>query len=326
VSGFIRVGGLMFKHIFFWAAVVIPGLVSAQELVKPANALMLFEQSMVKQQLSSRDRAQTIAQAFIDLGFEDAATRRAGLSTADIDRLFAAQFLTLFYSNDDMQLRSMEASFSELAKRDKVKRKHVRMLHEQFIKMRRFDQASALVDKYPKFNLIVLPAIESKMGFAKGTKAIWIIHKTEQRLMREAIQFSKDWELIVISHPSCHFSTRSVNYIKSDEMVAKMLKGHLKLISPQDGQLNFDMFQEWNIENPAFPIHLVDQQAAFAEFDEWATPTFYFMKAGKVAYKFSGWPKDGYRDQLDEGLRKVGALQAQLRLLNGDERDVVGAE
>jgi hypothetical protein len=326
VRGFTKAGGSMFKHFFFWAALFIPALGAAQELVAQANAFVLFEQSIVKEQLSSRERAKTIAQAFVDFGFEQAAANRADLSTEDVYRLFAAQFLAISYTNDGAHLRSMEKSFSELARRDKVERKHVRMLHEQFIKMRRFNQASALADKFPKFNLIVPAAIESKSGFTKGTKAIWIIDKTERRLKREPVQFAKDWELIVISHPLCHFSTRSLDDIKRDAMIVKMLKGHLKLISPQDGQIDIDMFLEWNMQNPAFPIHLVDQQAAFTGFDEWATPTFYFMKAGKVVYKFSGWPKDGNRDRLEEGMRNVGALHASRHTHNTNKRDVVSGQ
>jgi hypothetical protein len=296
----------MIKYIFSLIVLSISSLVSAQELVKQANALMLVEQSMVKEQLSSRDRAKTIAQAFINAGFEKIEADKPGLSTDDLDRLFAAQFLAIYYTNDSAQLRKMEESFSELVRRDKVERKHVRMLYEHFIKMRRFDGASALASKYPGFNLIIPPMIESKPDFARDARAIWIIDKTKRRLTREAVQFSKGWELVVIAHPLCHFSNMSLDYIRNDETIAKILKGRLKLISPQDGQLNFDELQEGNVDNLP-PIHPVDQQAAFTEFDEWATPTFYFMKSGKVVHKFSGWPKEGNREQLNAGLQRVGA-------------------
>jgi hypothetical protein len=133
-------------------------------------------------------------------------------------------------------------------------------------------------------------------------------------LTREPVHFSSDWQLVAISHPLCHFSKNALTYIKNDKALAKSLEGYFTLIGPQDGNLHFDVMQKWNAENPSMPIHPVDQQIAFTEFDQWSTPTFYFMKAGKVVHQFNGWPKEGRREQIDEGLRKVGAIAGEKTL------------
>lgn len=184
----------------------------------------------------------------------------------------------------------------------------MRKIYEQFIKGRRFDAAAAVAKNYPALNLETLPAILARDGGKDVYPAIWVIDKSDQRLTQELVRFTPDWQLVAIAHPHCHFSANALNYIKKDATLAKLLKGHFLLMGPQSGRLDFDVMQKWNAENPSMPIHSVDQQIAFTEFDQWSTPTFYFMKAGKVVHTFNGWPKEGNRAKLDDGLRKVGAI------------------
>jgi hypothetical protein len=275
------------------------------------DALLAAQQDLAKQRLPWREQANAVAQKYIDLAFKTIETRSNSLSNADLNWLLEAQLLTNLYAKDGEGLAALEYSFAELEKRDNIQRKHVQQLFSLYISIRRFDAAAALAKKYSAFNLEALPRVVANDGVDKNLRAIWLIDKAEKHLTREPVHFSSDWQLVAISHPLCHFSKNALTYIKNDKVLAKSFEGHLTLIGPQDGNLQFDVMQKWNAENPSMRIHPVDQQIAFTEFDQWSTPTFYFMKAGKVVYKFNGWPKEGNRAQLDEGLRKVGAMSAE---------------
>jgi hypothetical protein len=272
------------------------------------DALLAAQQDLDKQQLPWREQANAVAQKYIDLAFKTIETRRNSLSNADLNWLLEAQFLINLYAKDGEHSAALEYSFAELERRNNIQRKHVQQLFSLYISSRRFDAAAVLAKKYSAFNLDALPRVVANDSVDKNTRAIWMIDKAEKRLTRKALSFASDWQLVAISHPLCGFSKNALTYIKNDKLLAKSMERHLTLISPQDGNLQFDVMQKWNAENPSMPIHPVDQQIAFTEFDQWSTPTFYFMKAGKVVHQFEGWPKEGRRDQMDEGLRKVGAI------------------
>lgn len=276
------------------------------------DALLAAAQDLSKQQPPWREQANAVAQKYIDLGFKTIETRRKSLSKADLNWLVEAQFVLNFYAKDSADLAALESSLAELERRVNIQQKPVRELFALYISNRRFDAAAALAKKYPVFDLDALPIIVANDDIDKNSRAIWLIDKVEKRLTRNALNVAADWQLVAISHPLCHFSKNALTYIKNDVALARSLEGHFTLIGPQDGNLHFDALQRWNAENPSMPIHPVDQQIAFTEFDQWSTPTFYFMKAGKVVYKFNGWPKEGNRAQLDEGLRKVGAVSGEM--------------
>jgi hypothetical protein len=301
----------VFRAIFFCAAICISLSALAQTVEEQLRAFEAVERKIVPQLKSYREQSDALRQAYIDLGFLEIAARKDRLSTEELGYLFEAQFALNFYTKNWAHLSALETSFGELVKRDKVERKHVRRIYEQYISGRRFDAAALLVKNYSAFNLETLPAIVAKGDVKQVSPAIWVIDKTEKRLTRELVQFAPDWQLITIAHPLCHFSENALNYIKRDAALTNLLSQHFLLFGPQSGRLDFNVMQKWNTENPSMPIHPVDQQIAFTEFDQWSTPTFYFMKAGKVVYTFNGWPKEGNRSQLDEGLRKVGAISSE---------------
>jgi hypothetical protein len=309
----------MLKWIVALALVCASPFLLAQASEKQTAASLEEAIFKLTQGKSSRDVAAALPKLYVDSGWQDAANRKADLSTGELQQLFSVQFIFVFYGKQHAHLQLLESTFAALEARNQVERKHVRDLYEQQIRMRTFAQATALAKKYPAFDLGNLPQVVAGDLPDNNTRAIWVIDKTGNRLTREPVRFSPDWQLVAISHPLCHFSKSALVDIKNDQALAKSLEGRLTLIGPQDGNLHFEVLQKWNIENPSMPIHFVDQESAFSEFERWVTPTFYFMRAGKVIHQFSGWPKGGNRAQLNEGLQKVGAISGEARRGNNNQ-------
>jgi hypothetical protein len=283
----------------------------SQAIEKEVGAFKSADRALLSGHKSTRERAVLTTKAFSDAGLEQIGMKLENLSVQDLSQLFEAQSTRFSYSNDRVHLQALAASFTALVNQNKVERKHVRTMHKQYIKGRRFESADQLKKQFQEFDLEELPRTELNTDIPEGAKALWMTSDDERRLSRVAMVYSPDWEIIIISHPLCHFSRNALEHIKQDKELIEAIKNKTRLIAPQDASLNFDVLQKWNTSNPLLRIHLVDQLSAYEAFDDWDTPTFYFMRAGKLMHKFSGWPKEGNRAQLDEGLRKVGAISSE---------------
>jgi hypothetical protein len=279
----------------------------SQAIEKEVSAFQNADRALLSGHKSTRERSVLTTKAFSDAGLEEIGTKLEKLSTQDLSQLFEAQSMRFAYSNDRVHLQALAASFTALVNQNKVERKHVRTMHKQYIKGRRFESADQLKKQFQDYGLEDLPDIEVNANIPEGATALWVTSDDKKQLSRLAMAYSPDWEIIIISHPLCHFSRNALEYIKRDKELMEVIKNKIRLIAPQDASLNFDVLQKWNVNNPSLRIHLVDQLAAYEVFEDWDTPTFYFMRAGKLMHKFSGWPREGNRVELDIGLQKIGA-------------------
>lgn len=83
-------------------------------------------------------------------------------------------------------------------------------------------------------------------------------------------------------------------------------------LAPPFDSLTDGVIEEWNRENPDFAFRYVEYKSDWTQINYWGTPSFYFMKDGRLVKKVVRWPKDarGQRmEALRAGLRAIGATQ-----------------
>jgi len=231
------------------------------------------------------------------------------LDDDDLDTLYRAAQLAVFYTHDQGHVLDMVSFLNGLQERGLASKNHYVQMYEAFIGARMLTEAQALARQHPMPELEVLPELHEAAGVVPGHPTEWVVNPSERELLRRNVDLHQSAQVVIVSHPLCHFSKAAMRDIQADPVLSEVLRAHATWLAPQDNHINFDVVQKWNQGHPGQEIALAFRRDDWPMIDSWATPTFYFLKNGEVTAKVEGWPKEGHRSELLAALRGVGLLQ-----------------
>lgn len=171
------------------------------------------------------------------------------------------------------------------------------------IQARRFEEAAELADRF--FTLNDVPGI--RRLDLPVERSLWAIDEGPTLIQREVPKRS-GLQLIVMSHPHCHFSTQLLEAAERDEELRSLLSEALWL-APVGSDLSAGSIREWNERTPWASLQLVNAVAEWPEIQDWATPTFHFVKDGQVKETVSGWIPEKSRAELMSAAERIGLLE-----------------
>jgi hypothetical protein len=227
------------------------------------------------------------------------------LSNDELVRLFKAIKEAAFYTVDARYTSYMQAAVEELQTRKIATSAHYSSLYRQHIKSRDFSEAQQLEPRLANLGR-KLPVFIRETPTTTTVPAEWVIDAMGQSATLQNVDLSKDWLVVVVSHPKCHFSSRAALDISADLSLANLLVGRMKWITPQEDTFDAAEIAEWNNRNPLARTTIVHKRSAWPIENFTTTPYFYFLKNGQVIDKFEGWPKGGNKEKLIAALGRLG--------------------
>lgn len=269
------------------------------------DAFQRMEQ--VTAQLPDRARARIIGAGYDELLSSVRAVKPLDrASDHELELLYRAARLASFYTGDEKHVRDMASFLDELARRDLATPSHYAHLYEAFIKTRMLTEARELARRHPLPELEPLPALREAPDLVAGQPTEWAIDPSRRELLRRSVDVHRPAQIVVVSHPLCHFSQAAMRDIQADAALGEIFREHARWLAPQDTHLKFDIVQRWNREHPGQETTLAFRREEWPMLDSWGTPTFYFLQDGAVTAKVEGWPKAGRRPELLAALRQIG--------------------
>lgn len=210
-----------------------------------------------------------------------------------------------FYSRKVANLTPLALVLDEFTRRSKATFKMQEYFYGMLIATRQFDRAAKFKLANPTLALPAFPSIQANLNVKIGAPSEWVVHPTKQEITQQAVDLGGAWKMVVIAHPNCHFCPNAARDIFADPALKKRLTGHTKWVTPQDLDLKVEALQDWNNKFPEAQISFVHVAADWPLPSFSSTPTFYFLKDGKLVTKFSGWPKEGFKAELIAALDLV---------------------
>lgn len=209
-----------------------------------------------------------------------------------------------FYIQDKNIITDYQTYFRLLEKNNWAVSKNYRNLYAAFIKNRMFAKANLFYENHPNQNLNKLPKIIDD----NSTDGRIVIYTTDGKnkniLTKKKLALPKDLSIIVLAHPFCHFCQRAAKHLSSNQPLSTFLKENSTWIAPIDGNVRSDILFDWHKTYPNFSISYIQYMADFPMLDYWGTPSFYFVKDGKVLDKLVGWPDIKRMHDLQELIKK----------------------
>ena len=232
----------------------------------------------------------------------------AGLESADLESWLRAASLTVYDTVDPRFVDAMSRLLRELEHRGAASDADYKRMFEAYVHTRMLDEAEALASQHPHLDVEVLPKVRDAGAQVPGRPTVWAVGSSERELQRQSIDLHQPAQVVMVSHPSCHFSQDAMRALGTDSVLGPALAAHTLRLAPQDVRIDFDTLQQWNREHENQPIVLTVRRDEWSMIDSWSTPTFYFLKDGALVAKVEGWPPGGRRDEVLAGLRQVGLL------------------
>lgn len=244
---------------------------------------------------------------------ETFAAQFGGLTNSDLEllsnydlRIYQRASRTLaFYTHDSQFLRRAERAFVKLEQRNVVTQHDFSSLFRAYVQFRDFDRAAALALRHIGMEHEALPEFTGLDDALTGPTVLTlrkdgVISRVPAGLARSGPQ------VVVASHPLCHFSENAVRAIAQDADLAAMFHGRTLWLMPQDGALNLEAVSEWNIQFPDYEMRWAYRTGDWPMIKRWATPNFYFYRDGELVDTVIGWPPEGQRDALIAAFAKIG--------------------
>lgn len=211
----------------------------------------------------------------------------------------------VFYTQSINATKEHYQCFKEAEKRNIIDRKEVSNILGSLINVRQLNKAREIYTYYTQFDFPILPYIkESKQDKSIKRHVFSIDSDNKNTLIKTDFSYSKSLEIIVISHPRCHFTQYVAEELAKDDKLNTFLKEHSTWIEPVTQKLDYNELLLWKNKYPQFEIKIVDKTSTFTNIDYWGTPTFYFMENGVVKDKLIGWPKEGRKIELIKLIKK----------------------
>lgn len=254
--------------------------------------------------MSTRDRGERVGAAF-DRGFGDLAdTGLRRLDAADLELVFRAANASAFHAQRDRDVDMLAWAFAELEARKAAGEKHVRDVAGALVAARRFDEARELAGRYASLTgLEALPRVHGG-NQTDGPSVLAVMD--DGSLTRESLDLGTAAQILVVAHPLCHFSRNAVAAIEGDPALRGIFLGHSRWLAPVDRKLHVDVLRNWNTTHPIARHSIAYRRQEWPGVDSWNTPTFYFLRDGKVVARVDGWPHEGHRQELLEAAAAIG--------------------
>ena len=187
---------------------------------------------------------------------------------------------------------------------------HFSELFEAHVLTRSFDRAAEVYARHrtpamERLPVVVLGDIPPDQGPTE-----LVVSDDGREITRRIVTLPPGPHIIVVSHPLCHFSHNASVAIGEDAELSALFRAHAKWLAPVNGQLEADVIQNWNKANRDATVSIAYRAEEWPLIDNWATPTFYFFRDGRLQSKVTGWPAEGHHQQLRDAARSVGLLPA----------------
>lgn len=210
-----------------------------------------------------------------------------------------------FYSRGAQpHLARQEFVFEELLKRKSTTSGDVQDVYQRYLAARLFDKAKAFKGRFPNEALWDVPAIIESHGADGSLHRVYDISSDSRTATVRHIPLASSQKILIAAINSCPVTAEALKHIESDDFFLQTLQAHgmILTIRFEPGGVAYR-----NSITTAARTYIAYSEADWPGIDFSRSPTFYFLKDGKIIHQFTGWDSSGKSArEFARGLDQIG--------------------
>jgi hypothetical protein len=228
------------------------------------------------------------------------------VDSGDLDLLYRAASIVEYDTVDEKYLSDMQLYLDALQQRDLASDREAISMYKALVSARRLTEADEFSRRHPQLEMKALPTLHEASSIAGGLPTELALDIDRRELVRRNVDLHQAAQIVVVGHPSCHFTQNAMRDIQADPVLGDIFRSHAMWLAPQESEFDWDRFEQWNRSHPGQELTIAFRRDEWPMIDTWNLPTFYFFKDGALRAKFFGWPEKGRRAELLSALQEIG--------------------
>ncbi len=236
----------------------------------------------------------------------EAVLAQPDLTAGDLELYRRAAALMAFYTNDPAYASRLQAYVNALAQRGSASTRSYEQLYRSFVGTREFERARALLETHPQLAVEPLGPITENVPATTTAPTVLAFVDKPRHIVHQPAALTLDQQILIVASPLCHFTQNVVRDLVRHPGLWRTLTANALWLAPQDGRLHASAFRSWNKAIPRAGMVLAYKASQWPMIDYWGTPTFYFIRHGKVVDQVVGWPEEGHLEEIVRGMHAIG--------------------
>jgi hypothetical protein len=261
-----------------------------------------LESTPSRQAVTRAEQAASIASRLSELQLDDA-LGGSPASYEEADLQFRVAQHAFFYTSGDRYLDAMAQALEAIQATGGLDERHRRAWYRALLQVRRFEDAKVFRTRHDVGDVPRLPERIIDLARPVASATAWTLEGEDT--LRRVLLAVENLKILVVAHPGCGFSRRAADEIGKDPSLSRLFESRAQWLAPQDANLDASAFRNWNEAHPDLSMLIAHDADELPQLTTWATPTFYFLREGRVIDKVEGWPKGGRRDALLAAARSL---------------------
>jgi hypothetical protein len=252
-------------------------------------------QKRIPPQLEKADR-------FIDADFSSAKLRTYPPETLEL--LLKSLDAASFYSYGAPRYVSLQGKvFDEAAKRHVETPDDIQKMFQNYLSARMFDKAGSLRLRFPDANLWRVPEVVDSSD-KRQLYEVYDISNDSRTATVIHLPIEVGARIVIAAKGGCPVTSRALRTIEKDKDMLRTLQSNGMVVT-----MNFEPggVAYFNSTMTAARLYVAHELEDWPGMDFSMSPTFYFLKNGKIVHQFVGWgPNDESLRDFNKGLAMIG--------------------
>lgn len=258
----------------------------------------------------SKERARRMEQRYRRMVSPSIGLEVESLATDDVRLLLRVLAMIAFYDPEVDIADDMTRILGDLDRRGAT-RDEDRMRYIEFlVAARRLEDARRYENDHKTSRRPRIPSLDEQVARAMSARGALVLDADGTSLV-PAVVGARDIEVVVVSSPLCSFSRHAMASIEADPGLRDVMSRHGRWLMPVEGNLHIESVRDWNATHPRMPMVYAYKESQWPFIGSWDTPTFYFLRGGRVVATHTGWRSDADIAVLRRHLQTLGALSVE---------------
>jgi hypothetical protein len=258
------------------------------------------------QRMSPEQRVPRLLKLADKFTYEEFASAKLANYAADTLKLLLQSLNSAsFYTNGAQPYLSwQERVFEEMAARKIQDSGDIEDLFHKYLAARMFDRAKALRARFPSANLWKVPEIVESNDAGGGRYKVFDISDDAQTATVKYLPVGMGPKIVIAAIGGCPVTARALKYAQTDKDMLRALQANGFIVTKRFEPAGVAFM---NSKTSAARLYVAYTVKDWPGFDFSRSPTFYFLKDGKILHEFVGWGDDGeaVRD-FNKGMELIG--------------------